>query len=101
MGRDKYAEIQRTLRYFERFGIFRKADDNNTEPEPYKSVQEVIDDNYMSFTSSCMTRAQGNQREADYLMDCSYFEYYWRIVQYNQYCKQQEEAIERAKNKNR
>lgn len=55
----------------------------------------------MSFTSSCMTRAQGNQREADYLMDCGYFEYYWRIVQYNQYCKQQEEAIEKAKNKNR
>lgn len=49
--------------------------------------------------NSCMIRAQGNQREADYLSDCSYFEYYWRIVQYNKWAKKQEEELKKVKNK--
>lgn len=34
---------------------------------------------------SCIKRSQGNQKEADYLLDCTWFEYYYRIVIYNQY----------------
>lgn len=34
---------------------------------------------------SCLNRAQGNQREADYLMDCTWFEYYWRLAMYNKH----------------
>lgn len=53
----------------------------------------------MNFNMSCIKRAQGNQREADYLMDCSWFEYYYRIVVSNNYAHEIEEEIKKSKAK--
>jgi len=48
-----------------------------------------------------MTRANGIVSEADKLYNCSYFEYYWRIVGHNEFVKRQNEALEKSKTKNR
>jgi|GEM_PF-4346763 len=37
-------------------------------------------------------RAQGDAIKAEQLLDCSYFEYYWRVVLYNIYCDKVKEA---------
>lgn len=53
----------------------------------------------MNFNMSCIKRAQGVQKEADYLMDCSWFEYYYRIVVYNNYAHEMEEEMKKATKK--
>lgn len=56
----------------------------------------MIDKNYATFTNSCLYRADGNQQLADYLFDCSYFEYYYRMLGYNNYVKRKNEEIKAA-----
>ncbi len=53
----------------------------------------MIADNVSNYTDSCLRRAQGNQQAADYLMDCGYFEYYYRVVKYNEYVKWHNEQM--------
>lgn len=69
----------------------------------FRTVQDLIDENYQSFAQSTLRRADGDQQKADYLMDCGYWEYFWRIVQYNQFIeaknKQIEEEIKKSKSK--
>lgn len=52
-----------------------------------------IDNNYAAFTNSCIYRANGDQRQADYLFDCSYFEYYYRMMAYNNYVKRKNDEV--------
>lgn len=40
-----------------------------------------------------MMRAQGVVSEAERLFDCSYFQYYWNIVAYNNYVKKNNESL--------
>jgi hypothetical protein len=58
-------------------------------------VSDLVADNVSNYTDSCLRRAQGNQREADYLMDCGYFEYYYRVVKYNEYVKWHNEQMKK------
>lgn len=48
---------------------------------------------------SCLRRTEGNQREADYLLDGTWFEYYWRLAMFNQYVRQVKEEMEKASKK--
>lgn len=48
---------------------------------------------------SCLKRAQGNQKEADYLSDCTWFEYYYRVAMYNIYCADLEQENKKNENK--
>jgi hypothetical protein len=50
----------------------------------------------MHHAEGAMKRAEGVQRDADYLLDCNWFEYYWRIVSFNRY---QEWVKEQSKKK--
>jgi hypothetical protein len=38
---------------------------------------------YDGIAESCLRRADGDQQKADYLYNCPYWEYYYRIMQYN------------------
>lgn len=40
---------------------------------------------YTGFSQSCLRRADGDQHKADYLFDCGYWEYYFRVENYNKY----------------
>lgn len=46
---------------------------------------------------SCIKRANGNQKEADYLLNCTWFEYYYRIVIYNKYSKELEDEAKKRR----
>lgn len=48
-----------------------------------------------------MSRAEGDKQKADYLFDCSWFEYYWRIVEYNRYQERVKEQLEKQKTINK
>lgn len=56
----------------------------------------MIEDVFNNTAQSCIARAEGNQKEADYLSDCSYFDYYYRILNYNEWAKRRAEAIKNA-----
>jgi hypothetical protein len=45
-------------------------------------------DIYQEAAVSAMKRAQGDQRLADYILDKPYWEYYWDLLNYNQYCEE-------------
>jgi hypothetical protein len=51
---------------------------------------------YEKTNQSCLVRAQGDQQKADYLMNCGYFEYYYRILQYNKYCDWHAEQLKKT-----
>jgi hypothetical protein len=53
----------------------------------------------MAFTNSCLYRAEGNQEQADYLFNCSYFEYYYRMVAYNKYVERKNDEAKEAMGK--
>lgn len=42
-------------------------------------------------------RAEGDQQKADYLFNCSYFEYFWRLKGYNEYAKEMEKRMKEKK----
>lgn len=58
----------------------------------------LIDRNYAAFTDSCMRRAEGDQQKADYLFNCSYWEYYYRMMSHNQYVEWHNEQAKKAMN---
>lgn len=41
-------------------------------------------------------RADGNQQQADYLEDCTYFDYYYRMMHYNEFVERKNKAIKDA-----
>lgn len=53
----------------------------------------------MSFNESALRRADGNQQKADYLLDCSYFEWYYRIAMYNNFVNWKNEEIKKQTQK--
>lgn len=55
-----------------------------------------MEDVYDNVKASCLMRADGNQKDADYIEDCSYFDYYYRIIKYNEFVKNRNEAIKNA-----
>lgn len=59
----------------------------------------MIAENYANFNDSCMKRAEGKQSEADYLMNCSYFEYYNRLLVYKRYAEWQKSEMDKVKSK--
>jgi hypothetical protein len=46
-----------------------------------------------------MLRAQGDQKLADYLFDCSYYEYFQRQLNWNMYQDAMKEEYEKNKQK--
>lgn len=80
-----------TLRYFEGRGVFsdegREPEDDATE-RLIEPVEVKVAELYDGVAMSCLKRAKGDQQKADYLFDCSYFEYYYRIMNFNQYVKE-------------
>lgn len=54
----------------------------------------MIDDNTFSYSDSCMLRAEGDVVKSDYLFDTTYFNYFFRLLEYNRYV---EEMDRRAK----
>jgi len=52
---------------------------------------------FENVAQSCLIRAEGKQSEADYLMDCSYQEYYYRALQYKKYCAWHKEKMNETK----
>lgn len=46
-----------------------------------------------------MNRAQGDAQKADYLFNTSYFNYYYKILEYNEWAKEQEKNFNDAKSK--
>jgi len=51
---------------------------------------------YHGVVQSCLARAEGDQQQADYLANCTYFEYYYRILNYNEWLDKRNEAIKNA-----
>ena len=77
-----------TLGYFEGSGIFADAADDpggDAAERLTRPVESIVADLYDNVADSCLRRAEGDQQKADYLFDCSYFEYYYRIRNYNRY----------------
>ena len=50
---------------------------------------------YDNVMSSALKLTSGNMREADYVIDCSYFEYYYRIAMLNQYGEWMEKQMKK------
>lgn len=94
LGYRQYTLILQSLRYFEESGLFQPAggDDNVLYP-----LRKRIDDVYESIGQSCLLRAEGDQTKADALYNCSYFEYYYRIEQYNKWAAAQKKELESLK----
>lgn len=40
---------------------------------------------YNNITDGALRRCSGDVEKADYLMNCTYFEYYWRLKGLNSY----------------
>lgn len=88
------------MEFFRQFGLFREEDGGDKKSNgPYLDVDRKVRALYSDIEQSCLDRAEGNQRDADYLQDCTYFEYFWRIVQYNTYAKRVKAAMKKAQQK--
>lgn len=99
MGNKQYRSLQEAIRYFDQFGLFQPKE--GSAENAYTTIGQQINELYLGFSDSCMSRAEGDKQKADYLFDCSWFEYYWRIVEYNRYQERVKEQLEKQKTINK
>lgn len=48
-----------------------------------------------------MSRADGDTAKADYLFDCGWFEYYYRIATFNRHQERVKKAMDEAKERSK
>ena len=59
------------------------------------SVPYLAESLYSNFNSIAMGVCGGDFQKADYMMDCSFFQFYQRLMVYNEYAKGQKAEYER------
>lgn len=67
----------------------------------YKTVSQRVDELYFMYSDSCMSRAEGDSIQAERLFDTTYWDYYWRVLQYNRHCERVEAKMKEAKSQNK
>lgn len=50
---------------------------------------------YDGFNITSMSMAEGDFIKADYILDCSYFQYYSRLMTFNEWAKRENEKTEK------
>jgi hypothetical protein len=86
-GFSVYARIRQSLAWFDSRGIFDKS---GTAIESSKTDNPIskVDDMFRNDYQTALRIAGGKHSEADYIMNCSYFEWYNRIahsIEYSDY----------------
>ena len=51
---------------------------------------------YEDVEQNCLMRHEGDYQKALFFQDCSWFEYYWRIAQHNEYKKRYKHEWEKS-----
>lgn len=96
MGIDQYSLILKSLRYFDRSGLFEQS---NASDSVISSTAHKIASIYDNIAQGLLSRADGDQEKADYLYNTSYFNYYYRLEQFQKWSDEQQKRIEAIGNK--
>lgn len=54
-------------------------------------------DLYINYSLDALSRAEGDQKLADYLMDCTFYEYYYRILTFKRYADIRDKQLKETK----
>lgn len=87
------------MAYFSGRGLFSEEKSDAKWLDASIHPANIIAEVYDSALQSALMRAEGKQIEADYLLDCGYFDYYYRCLQYKKYCDTVKAQVDAGKNK--
>ena len=97
-GTRVHATLQRIIASFGRFGLF-DTEIKNIGNVDTSQVDDKIYAHYDSFIGAAMRYCEGNIRESDYFLNCSVYEYYYRLKTKKEYSEWMTEQLEKQKNK--
>lgn len=86
-GNRTIKSVDGLTRYFIDKGLFKQSSGDDTE---FKSAQQQIDDNYDNYYDIALSMAEGDMVKADQLLNVGIFEFYYRLLQYNNWAKKRE-----------